>query len=175
MRYSLVAIFAVMLCGCALRQAAVIAPSLPEVHHQETVSLLAGLRWETLAGVGISAIGAAMMWYLGKYLGGGVAIMGAVIAFGSMTVSAIAPYWDYIVWSGIAVSLIAAGIHFRRYIAAAFHLAHGTEHLASAGEKALIGKIRSSGPSVFTRLRAIIHHAPISTVQTVTTNPTRTP
>lgn len=140
------------------------------IKQQDRAELHGGLRWEVLAGVLIMAMGAGVAWYLGPKLGGGIAVVGAVVTFGAMTVRVIEPYMDYIVWTAIAVGVIGAAIHFRKYISATFHMAHGTEHLASGGVKDLIGKIRSRGPGVITRLKAILHHAPTAVSQTITTN-----
>lgn len=133
-----------------------------EQKSQDRAELNGGLRWEVLAGVLLLAVGAGVAWYLGPKLGGGIAIVGAVVTFGAMTVRVIEPFMDYIVWSALAAGLIVAGLHFRKYISAALHLAHGTTHLASAGVKDLIGKMQARGPGILTRVKALLHHAPIA-------------
>jgi hypothetical protein len=132
-------------------------------------------RWLITAGSLIIAIGLGIMWYLGPKLGGGVAIVGAGMVGCGLFVSAILPYREAIGLGGLGIAVTAALIHFRKYVSAVFHMAHGTEHLAGVGVKDLINKIKQRGPGVLTRLKAILHHAPIVTAQTVTTNPTKAP
>lgn len=136
-----------------------LSKALDDEHKQE---INGGMRWLITFGVMLLALGAGIAYELGPKLGGGVAIVGASLIGGAMFVTAIQPYIGWIVLGASGVGLVAAAYHFRKYASALGHIAHGTEHLAGPRVRALIGKIRARGPGVVTRIKALLHHAPMA-------------
>lgn len=125
---------------------------------QDRQEIVGGTRCLIPLGILVAAIGAGIAWYAGKYLGTGVILIGCGMVGGALFVAAIKPYLGWVAVAGVSVGVLAAAWHFKAYISAALHLAHGTEHLASGRVQTLIGRMRARGPGVVTKISSLLHH-----------------